>query len=166
MAKASFGQDLLWRIEAGAYDLLEWLARSFPLDAVSDFGSGLFRRLGPLTSSHRVAAINLKIAFPQASDAEIAVLLDAQWDQLGRWAAEFPILDRIIADPERVEIEGAERLKEIAESGRPVVFISGHFSSFELMPAVILQAGIPCQITYRATNNPYVDQRIRRARFR
>ena len=29
MAKASFGQDLLWRIEARAYDVLEWLARSF-----------------------------------------------------------------------------------------------------------------------------------------
>lgn len=166
MTRASFGQDLLWRVEARAYDVLEWLARSFPIDAVSDFGSGLFRRLGPLTSSHRVAATNLKIAFPQASDAEIAVLLDAQWDQLGRWAAEFPILDRIIADPDRVEVEGAERLKEIAESGRPVVFISGHFSSFELMPAAILQAGVPCQITYRATNNPYVDQRIRRARQR
>ncbi|MFC3071134.1 lysophospholipid acyltransferase family protein [Phenylobacterium soli] len=166
MAKASFGQHLLWRLEAFAYDVVEALARAFPIDAVSDFGSALFRRLGPLTSSHRVAETNLRIAFPAASDAEIARLLDEQWGQLGRWAAEFPILDRIVADPARVEVVGAERLKAIAEGGGPVVFISGHFSSFELMPAVILHAGITCQITYRATNNPYVDARIHRARTR
>jgi KDO2-lipid IV(A) lauroyltransferase len=166
MAKASFGQHLLWRLEAAAFDALEWLARRFPVDAVSDFGSWLFRWLGPKTSSHRVAETNLRIAFPQASDAEIAALLDAQWGQLGRWAAEYPILDRIFAEPGRVEIEGAERLQAIAEGAGPVVFISGHFSSFELMAAAIVRAGIPCQITYRAANNPYVDERIRRARFR
>jgi KDO2-lipid IV(A) lauroyltransferase len=166
MAKASFGQELMWRLEAGAFDVLEWLARCFPVDAVSDFGSWLVRRLGPRTSSHRVAETNLRIAFPQASDPEIAALLDAQWGQLGRWAAEFAILDRILAEPGRVEVEGAERLAAIAERGGPVVFISGHFSSFELMAAAIVRAGIPCQITYRATNNPYVDERIRRTRFR
>lgn len=166
MAEASFGQRVLWRIEAAAYDVVEALARAFPIDAVSDFGSALFRRLGPLTSSHRVAETNLRIAFPQASDAEIADFLDAQWGQLGRWAAEFPVLDRLVADRSRVEVIGAERLKAIAEGAGPVVFISGHFSSFELMAAVILHAGIECQITYRATNNPYVDARIRRARAR
>jgi KDO2-lipid IV(A) lauroyltransferase len=29
------------------------------------------------------------------------------------------------------------------------------------MAAVIVHAGVTCQITYRATNNPYVDERIR-----
>jgi KDO2-lipid IV(A) lauroyltransferase len=47
-----------------------------------------------------------------------------------------------------------------------VVFISGHFSSFEIMAAVILHSGITCQITYRALNNPYVDERIREGRWR
>ncbi|WP_394763592.1 lysophospholipid acyltransferase family protein [Phenylobacterium sp.] len=159
-------QDTLWRFEAWAYDFAEFLARLFPIDAVSDFGAWVFRALGPLTSPNRVAETNLRIAFPQASDAEIAGLLAAQWDQLGRWATEFLILDKIIADPSRVEVVGAERLAAIRDGAGPVVFISGHFSSFEIMPAVIIHAGITCQITYRATNNPYVDQRIRRSRFR
>lgn len=163
---ASFGQDLLWRLEAAAYDLVEGLGRVVPVDALSDFGAGLFRWLGPKTGAHRVAETNLRIVFPQASDAEIARLLDAQWGELGRWFAEFTVLDRIVADPGRVEIVGAERLAAIAQGGGPVVFISGHFSSFEIMAAAIVRAGIPCQITYRATNNPYVDARIRRARAR
>ncbi|HEV2530830.1 lysophospholipid acyltransferase family protein [Phenylobacterium sp.] len=166
MAKASFAQDIMWRLEAVAYDVAEVLARTFPIDAVSDFGSWFFRALGPRTSANHVAETNLRIVFPEASDAEIARLLDAQWGEAGRWFAEFTILDRIIADPTRVEIVGAERLKAIADGAGPVVFISGHFSSFEIMPAVIIHAGITCQITYRATNNPYVDERIRRSRFR
>jgi KDO2-lipid IV(A) lauroyltransferase len=80
--------------------------------------------------------------------------------------AEFPILDRIAADPSRIEIEGAERLAEIAAGAGPVVFVSGHFSSFELMPAAIVRAGAPCQITYRAMNNPIVDAKVRANRFR
>ena len=159
-------QDLLWRLEARAYDAFAFLARRFPIDAVSDFGASFFRTFGPLTSSHRVAETNMRIVFPQASDAEIARLMRAQWEQLGRWAAEFPILDRIIADPERVEVVGAERLAASRDGAGPVVFVSGHFSCFEVMSAAILHAGITCQITYRATNNPYVDERIREARWR
>jgi KDO2-lipid IV(A) lauroyltransferase len=159
-------QKILWRLEAGAYDVAEFLARLFPIDAVSDFGAWLFRTLGPITSPNRVAETNLRIAFPDASDAEIRGLLAAQWDQLGRWIAEFSILDRIIADPMRFEVVGAERLAAIRDGAGPVVFISGHFSSFELMPAAILHAGVTCHMTYRALNNPYIDARIRRMRWR
>jgi KDO2-lipid IV(A) lauroyltransferase len=165
-AKPSLAQDIVWRLEAFAFDLVTGLARLFPIDAVSDFGAWLFKRIGPLTSTHRVAEINLRIAFPQADEAEIARLLVAQWDALGRWAVEFPILDKIIADPKRVELVNGQRLAEIARTGESVVFISGHFSSMEIMPAEIIKAGITCQITYRATNNPHVDARIRKSRFR
>lgn len=166
MAKAAFWQDLAWRAEALAYDAVEGLVRLFPPDRVSDFGAWLLRAIGPLTSLHRVAEINLRIAFPDASDAEIARLLDGQWREIGRVMLEFLVLDRIVADPARVEVVGGERLRAIAQSGRGAVFISGHFSTFEVMAWAILQAGIRCQVTYRATNNPYFDARIRRARRR
>ena len=169
MAKAepSFGQDIIWRLEALAYDIVVGLARLFPIDAVSDFGAAMFRRLGPLTRAHRTARRNLEIAFPEATPERIEQLLDEQWGNIGRWALEFPILDRIVADPGRVEVEGAERLAEIASGAAgAVVFVSGHFASFELMPAVIVRSGVACQITYRPTNNPHVDARIRRSRFR
>jgi KDO2-lipid IV(A) lauroyltransferase len=164
--RTSLGQQLLWRIEAGLYDIAATLARIFPIDSVSDFGSALFKTLGPLTSAHNVAVVNLRIAFPGATESDIRSLAAAQWSQLGRWFAEFPILDRILADPARVEVVGAERLAAIRDGAGPVVFISGHFSSFEIMPAVIVQSGVVCQITYRATNNPYIDARIRANRQR
>ena len=159
-------QIFLWRLEAVGYDAFAALARFFPIDAVSDFGAWFLRTFGPLTSAHRVATINLRIAFPDAPQAEIARLLDAQWAETGRWIAEFPVLDRIVSDPSRIEVQGAERLAAIAAGEGPAVFISGHFSCFEMMAAAILHAGVVCQITYRALNNPYVDDRIRENRQR
>lgn len=162
----SYVAKLIWMLEAALFDAVCGLARLFPIDSVSDSGAWLFRKLGPLTSAHRVAARNIEIAFPQLTDAETKQLLRAQWTELGRSLAEFIILDRVVADKARVQIEGAERLEAIAAGAGPVVFISGHFSCFEVMPAAIVRAGIPCQITYRAMNNPYVDASVRRQRFR
>jgi len=165
-AKPSLAQDIAWRLEALAYDLVTGLARLFPIDVVSDFGAWLFGWLGPMTGTHRIVQTNLRIAFPTADEAEIAALVAASWAEAGRVALEFPILDKIVGDPSRVELVGGERLAEIAQTGQSVVFISGHFSSMEVMPAAIIHAGITCQITYRAMNNPYVDASFRKSRFR
>ncbi|MGZ3375072.1 MAG: lysophospholipid acyltransferase family protein [Phenylobacterium sp.] len=150
---------MLWRMEAWAYDFAHFLAHLFPIDAVSDFGGWVGRTFGPLTSAHRVAETNLRIVFPDADQSEIRRLLGAQWEEFGRWLAEFPILDRIVAEPDRVEVEGLERLTAL-KGRHPAVLISGHFSNFEVMALAIMRAGVDCQITYRATNNPYFNERI------
>ena len=165
-AKIPIAQDILWRLEAVGFDALFALTRILPIDTVSDFGAWLFTTFGPLTGAHRVAEINLRIVFPQASDREIADLLKAQWDNTGRTFLEVLIMDRIVASGDRFEVVGGERLREIADSARPVVFVSGHFANFEAMPAAILASPVICHITYRAMNNPYVDRRVRDYRFR
>jgi Kdo2-lipid IVA lauroyltransferase/acyltransferase len=166
-AQPSVLQRVSWRLQAVAWDAAAGLARLFPIDAVSDFGAWLFRGLGPLTPSHRVAETNLRIVFPHADAAEIARLLRDQWTELGRSFAEFVIVDRIAADAARLEVEGEAELRAIAASGRPVVFISGHFSNFELMAAAMVRAGLKVQVTYRAMNNPHIDARViaQRARY-
>jgi KDO2-lipid IV(A) lauroyltransferase len=162
----SYVSKFIWMLEAALFDAVCGLARLFPIDSVSDFGGLVFRILGPITSANRVAERNLRIAFPEAGDAEINELLRAQWIELGRSLSEILIIDRVVADTGRLEIEGEASLGAIAAGAGPVVFISGHFSTFELMPAAIIHAGVKCQITYRAMNNPYVDERVRKNRFR
>jgi KDO2-lipid IV(A) lauroyltransferase len=162
----SYVSKLIWMLEAALFDAISALARIFAIDSVSDFGGSLFRVLGPLTRANRVAERNLRIAFPEVDDAEINRLLRAQWTELGRSLAEFLVLDRVVADISRVQVESEALLGAIAADDRPVVFISGHFSCFEVMPAAIIRAGVKCQITYRAMNNPYVDASVRKNRFR
>lgn len=164
--RPSFTQDLAWRLEALGFDILTGLFSLFPVDWVSDAGAALFKAIGPLTPNKRIAVRNISIAFPDLSPAERDALMTAQWDNLGRTFFEFLISDRLALSSGRVQVENMERLHEIATAGRPVVFVSGHLSNWEVMPATIVQAGVPCQITYRAANNPYVDRRIRAARAR
>ncbi|HWA60111.1 MAG TPA: lysophospholipid acyltransferase family protein [Caulobacteraceae bacterium] len=168
MAKMRAGraQDLTWRLEAFGFDLFTALIRALPADWASGLGAAIGRAVGPLTGANRTAARNLRLAFPDLADDERARLLKAQWGNVGRVFTELPIMDRLTPASGRVEVVHAERLAAIAASGRPAVFISGHFSNWEIMPAVILAAGIDCEITYRAANNPYVDERIKASRRR
>ena len=162
----SYVSKIVWMLEATLFGAASTIARLFPIDSVSDFGGSLFCVLGPLTRANRVAERNLRLVFPEADNAEINRLLHAQWLELGRSLTEFLVLDRIVADTSRVQVDDEAKLSAIAAGDGPVVFISGHFSTFELMPAAIIRAGVKCQVTYRAMNNPYVDELVRKNRFR
>lgn len=164
--RVSTGQDLIWRLEAVGFDVFTFLFRLLPVDAASWLGGAIARLIGPLTKTHKVADQNLRLAFPEKDAAWRAKILDAQWETNGRTVAEFPMMDRLLPSTGRVEVVNAGRLTEIARGGKPVVFVSGHFSNWEVMPAAIVNSGVDCEITYRAANNPYVDKRIRDSRFR
>ena len=164
--KVSLQQDLAWRLEALGYDLFTALFRLLPTDAASAFGGGFLRLFGPLSGAHKIADRNLRLAFPDMAEAERLRILGAQWEGLGRSFAEFSLMDRILPSTGRVEVVNIERLQQIAREKLPVVFVSGHLSNWEVMPAAIVDCGVICQMTYRAANNPYVDDRIKKSRFR
>ncbi|HXV01407.1 MAG TPA: lysophospholipid acyltransferase family protein [Caulobacteraceae bacterium] len=166
MARSALIKDLGWRFEVAGYDLFSALLRLFPTDAVSAAGAAVFKALGPLTGAHRTARLGLTLAYPDLARSARKAILAAQWDNFGRYVFEFPLTERFMPAFGRVEVEGMERLAAIAASGRPAVLISGHFSNFEVMAAVIVAAGIRCNVTYRAANNPYVDRRIINSRRR
>jgi len=165
--KTPLVQDLAWRLEAVGFDLFTGLVRLLGVDAASAFGGWLIRTLGPLSgATHRLARRNIELAFPDNDSAWREQVLADQWENLGRTFFEIPVMERVLPSTGRVELLNGERLHQIAAGGRPVVFVSGHFSNWEVMPAAIVDSGVICQMTYRATNNPYVDDRIKKSRFR
>ncbi len=165
-SKIGWPQRLQWRLEAFVADLAIALLRALPVDTASAFGGALLRRVGPLTGSHRTAQRNLTLAFPEMGEAERVRVLDGAWDNFGRYIAEMAFMDRLTYASGRVEVVGMEKLEALAKAGEPSVFISGHFSNMEIMSSVILAAGVDCVITGRATNNPYVNERIIESRRR
>ena len=164
--RPGFGRDLAWRAEAIAFAGFIGLMRLLGVERASALGGRLLRTLGPKTGTHRTVTRNLRIAFPDMAEPAREALARDAWEQTGRTFAETAVMDQLTLESGRVEVVGMERLHAIRDSGRPVVFVSGHLANFELMAAAILAAGVPCQITYRAANNPYVDAQIRRARAR
>ncbi|WP_426019679.1 lysophospholipid acyltransferase family protein [Brevundimonas sp. DWR2-3-1b1] len=163
---ASVKQDLIWRLEALGFQALFGFLRLLGVEGASGLGGWLLRTLGPLTGTQKTVMRNLRIAFPDMDAAERQALALAQWDQTGRTFAELAVMDRLTPEGGRVEVVGMERLHALRDSGRPAVLISGHLANFEVMAAVIMASGVPCQVTYRAANNPYVDALIRQSRER
>lgn len=159
-------QKFVWRVEVLAYDILRLLLGLFSFDQVSAFGGKVVEMIGPKTRKHHIAKTNMKLAFPEKSDAEIEGLLKESWNHMGRTFAEFPLMGRVrVFDKNsRVEVIGLERLKALKSDNQAAVLISGHFANWEIMAAVFSQANLPVHVTYRPTNNPYFDKRIRRER--
>ncbi|MNQ62667.1 Lipid A biosynthesis lauroyl acyltransferase [compost metagenome] len=164
--KVGFLQDLNWRLQAAAFSGLFAVLRALGVEGASGFGGGLLRTLGPLTGTHKTVTRNLRIAFPDMDARERDRLAVDQWEQTGRTFAELAVMDRLTPESGRIDVVGLERLHAIRDSGKPVVLVSGHLANFEVMAAVIMAAGVPCQVTYRAANNPYVDALIRQSRER
>ncbi|WP_298743691.1 lipid A biosynthesis acyltransferase [uncultured Brevundimonas sp.] len=158
-------RNLAWRLQGVAFAGFVGLMRMLGVERASALGGRLLRTLGPRTGTQKTVMRNLRIAFPEMGRAEREALALAQWEQTGRAFAETVVMDRLVAEG-RIEVVGRERLETIRASGRPVVFVAGHFANVETLAATIVGAGVPCQITYRAANNPYVDAQIRAARAR
>ena len=148
------------RIEdAGFAAFLNTFGAMSPASA-SAAGASLLRALGPLTSAHRTALRNLRLAFPNETEAWRRDIARAMWGEVGRMAGEFPHMHayRTEARGGSIKVEGAERLNEAARTG--AVFIAGHFSNWEIMAVAIVQSGVTCHVTYRPANNPLIDRRI------
>jgi KDO2-lipid IV(A) lauroyltransferase len=64
----------------------------------------------------------------------------------------------------KIEIEGQEILDEIKKINKPVVFVSGHFSNFELMAMQIEKSGVKLAAIYRPLNNIFLNVLMERIR--
>ena len=88
------------------------------------------------------------------------------WDNYGRIFAEYMFIKKLREDSSQknIIIEGQEILNKIRDKGTPVVFISGHFSNFELMAMQIEKFGIKLAAIYRPLNNIFLNSIMERIR--
>ncbi|MFN3211556.1 MAG: lysophospholipid acyltransferase family protein [Henriciella sp.] len=164
--RSTFGQRLMWRIEALAWDVIYWAPmKALGPDRASNFLGWLMKRVAPLLSQNKTVKRNLHLAFPDLPEAERDRIALASWESVGRTAGELPHLPKI--DPyagDRVDVIGAEHLDAIEKSNKGAVFVSGHFANWEVMAAVICNRPVDCLITYRALNNPHIDRKLNKVR--
>jgi len=136
-----------------------FVLRLLPFALASSLGGGLTRALGPLLKPSKAARENLAVAFPEKSEAEIEVILRDVWENMGRTAFEFAVMDHLLTDQglRRVEIEGQDNIDAAFATGKPVLFFGAHLGNWELLPvsAGILEFGV--HVFYRAPNNPLLQ---------
>ena len=88
------------------------------------------------------------------------------WNSYGRIFAEYMFIKDFRSGKlaKKIIIEGQEILEEIKKLNKPVIFISGHFSNFELMAMQIEKSGINLSAIYRPLNNVYLNKIMERIR--
>jgi Kdo2-lipid IVA lauroyltransferase/acyltransferase len=140
--------------------------RLLPVEAASALGGWLARSIGPHLAISRRALRHLRRALPEIGEAEAQRIVAGMWDNLGRVIAEYPHLAKYRAYERggRLEIVGAEHIRDQAVPGRRAIFFSGHFGNWEVATLAVAQAGLEVVEMYRAANNPIVDQLITHSR--
>jgi KDO2-lipid IV(A) lauroyltransferase len=88
------------------------------------------------------------------------------WENLGRVMAETMQIDRIIADPDRLQLAGStERVFErYRDKMGAAIGVTLHMGNWELAAWPLTLAGNNPAAVYRTVNNPYVDRYLRRLR--
>ncbi len=125
----------------------------------SFLGGKLFQLIGPLFRSKSLIHFNIKRAFPDISDQDLKKIISNMWNNYGRVFAEYMFIKKFRQKffRKNIIIEGNEILEEIKEKNQKVVFISGHFSNFELMAMQIEKMGIKVAAIYRPLNNIFLN---------
>ncbi|MBV9045470.1 MAG: lysophospholipid acyltransferase family protein [Alphaproteobacteria bacterium] len=160
-AKLPFAMRLRYGLEAAAFFGFIGLTRLIGLDASSALGGfigrNIFYRVKPIMDRARE---NLRAAFPEKTEAEREAIIVEMCDNLGRTVAEYGHLDKFSVDGPnaRFEVAGNEIAQEAVARGKGVMFFSGHFANWEMMPFTAKQLGYEGGEVYRPQNNPIIDK--------
>ncbi len=132
----------------------------------SAIGGKLFQIVGPIFRSNKLVNENIKKALPQLNNEEIKKINKQMWNNYGRIFSEYMFLKnfRYNLNQSNITIHGQEILDEIKKLNTPVIFISGHFSNFELMAMQIEKTGIKLAAIYRPLNNKFLNTIMERMR--
>jgi len=160
-APMPLGDRLRYGAEAAAFFSFIGLTRLIGLRASSAMGGwigrNIFYRVTPIMDRARE---NLRAAFPEKSDAERERIVVDMCDNLGRTVAEYGHLAKftLTGDNPRLEVVNLEYGRQAYDSGKGVMFFSGHFANWEMMPFTARQLGFDGGEVYRPPNNPYIDR--------
>jgi KDO2-lipid IV(A) lauroyltransferase len=129
-------------------------------------GGKLFEFIGPFFRSKELIDKNIRRAFPNIDQDRLTSINSSMWNNYGRVFAEYMFIKdyRNSNLKNNIIIEGDEILKDLKEKNKKVIFISGHFSNFELMAMQIEKFGIKLAAIYRPLNNIFLNSIMERIR--
>ncbi len=122
--------------------------------------SFIFSILGPIIKKNKISKKNLTYAFKNMNDFSKEKVVRRMWKNYGKIFAEYMFIKDFRLNPKflkKVNLENSEILNEIKMKSEPVIFVSGHFSNFELMAMSIEKYGIDLAAVYRPLNNYFLN---------
>ena len=160
------GQKLRYGAEAAVFFAFMALFRVIGLETASRLGGWIGRNIFSLLPPDRIARANLAASFPKKTKKERDTIRRTMWDNLGRVVGEYPHLDRFSPKGEDPRISYSLPPDMTLESlkHQPLMFLSGHFANWEMMPILAHQIGFDGAAVVRPPNNPYIADWVARQR--
>ena len=136
------------------------------LNISSFIGGKLFELIGPLFRSKKIIHSNIKKAIPNINLKDTEKITKQMWNNYGRVFSEYMFIKNYRNDlfNSHITIKGQDILKDLKKNNKPVIFISGHLSNFELMAMTIEKFGIKLAAIYRPLNNHFLNILMERIR--
>jgi len=134
---------------------------------ISSYISGkLFETFGPIFRSNDLIKSNIRRAIPKIPLSKVKTITENMWNNYGRTLSEYMFLKGFRNDKfkSNINIIGKEILEKIKLEKTPVIFVSGHFSNFELMAMEIEKSGVNLSAIYRPLNNIFLNILMERIR--
>jgi KDO2-lipid IV(A) lauroyltransferase len=156
-------RDFQFRAEYILLRTIVAFVRVFPLETAASLSARAWRVLAPLIARkrHRRAFDNLAIAFPDLPEAERRRIVLAHWENLGRVMVETMQIDRVLAEPDRIEIANQNVFSRYYNKLGPTIGVSLHTGNWEFAIWPLTLANAEPAAVYRSVNNPYVDRYLR-----
>ena len=133
------------------------IGRIFGIKISRRIFSHLFFLIGPIFKSSKIIKKNLKIFASTNMLLDEKKIISSLWKSYGMTFIEYIFLDYFYKSNTHVKIEDKANLSQIVDNKKPVIFISGHFSNFELMSMEITKKNIPLATIYRPINNIFLN---------
>jgi KDO2-lipid IV(A) lauroyltransferase len=131
--------------------LLGWIVSLIPRRWLEAFGAALGTLVWALRIRRRVVLDNLRLAFPEKTEAERRAIARATFVNLGRMISDFvrlPFLKK--EELEAIfEYRGWEILRAGMASGEGLIACTAHFGNFEVLAAAHTLRGIPVTMISR-----------------
>ncbi len=140
------------------------MIRLMPLDTAVRFSAYWWRILAGRGRRHKRALGNLAMAYPEKSEEEREEIALAMWENLGRVMAETMQMDRILENPDCIEITNPEILDRYQGKMGSAICVSMHSGNWELAMWPLASKGMKPAGVYRLVKNPLVDQYLRSQR--
>jgi KDO2-lipid IV(A) lauroyltransferase len=117
----------------------------------------------------RIAAVNLRIAFPTLTDSERARIARKSFQNTGMNLLEVSRLpsltrDNISSLVRYDSVHGLDNYRAANAKGKGILYLTGHFSSWELLPTAHALHGYPLSFITRPLDNPLLEKYLLRVR--
>ena len=140
------------------------VAKIIGLTLSRKFFSFLFKKVGPIIRANNTINKNLMRLPNSFTEQEKNKIINNMWSNYGMTFIEYIFLKNFRNSKLHIDIKGEKILKQISLSGRPVIFVSGHFANFELMSMEITKKKINLATIYRPLNNFFLNPFIEHVR--